>query len=188
MIAVRQEARRAGQKLAGGVSPRNAADDEMEPRRGDENKTSMSYTSMNYHVVFSTKDRRPFLQDDLLPRVCQYAGGMVRELNGVLLEANGQPDHLHLALVIPPTLAVSDFIGKVKAYASGWIHRALPDLEAFKWQDGYAAFTVSPSALDKVIAYIRGQQEHHKTLSFEEELMSLLDKHGIEYDPAKLRA
>ena len=148
----------------------------------------MSYTSMNYHVVFSTKDRRPFLQDDLLTRTCQYIGGMVRELNGVLLEANGQPDHLHMAIVIPPTSAASDFIGKVKAYASGWIHRTFPDLQDFRWQDGYAAFTVSPSALAKVIAYIQTQQEHHKTLTFEEELARLLDKHEIEYDAANLRA
>ena len=148
----------------------------------------MSYTSMNYHVVFSTKDRRPFLQGELLCRTCRYIGGIVRELNGVLLEAGGQSDHLHLASVIPTTSAVADFVGKTKAYTSGWIHRSFNDLQDFRWQNGYAAFTVSPSALDKVIAYIRTQQEHHHTLSFEEELTRLLDRHGIEYNAANLRA
>ena len=148
----------------------------------------MSYTSMNYHIVFSTKDRRPFLQGDSFSRTCQYTGGIIRELGGVLLSSGGQPDHLHLAAVVPPTMAVSDFVGKVKANASGWLRQTVPDLRDFRWQDGYAAFTVSLSALPDVRRYIEGQGEHHKKLSFEQELMTLLDKHGIEYDPMRLNA
>ncbi len=148
----------------------------------------MSYTCLNYHVTFSTKDRRPFLQGTLVERTCRYIGGMIRKMDGVLLKGNGQPDHLHLAVVIPATSAVADFVGKVKSYASGWIHREMPDLNDFAWQDGYAALTVSPSVLPDVIDYIERQGEHHATTSFEEELKALLDKHGIEYDAGELRA
>jgi len=146
----------------------------------------MSYTRLNYHVTFSTKDRRPLIEPDLLDRTCRYLGGMIREMGGVLLKANGQPDHLHLAVVIPAASPLADFIGKIKSYSTGWIHRTFPKLNDFAWQNGYAAFTVSPSVLDDVICYIDRQREHHAALTFEQELMKLLDKHGIEYDPAKL--
>ena len=71
----------------------------------------MSYTSLNYHIVFSTKDRRPYLKGDALPRVCEYLGGIARKLDGVLLCAGGQPDHLHLAVVVPATKSVAKFVG-----------------------------------------------------------------------------
>ena len=142
----------------------------------------MSYTSLFYHIVFSTKDRRALLRDDTLQRTCQYMGGIARKLDGQLLLADGMPDHVHLAAEIHPSLAVASFIGRVKANASGWIHETFPDLRDFQWQDGYAAFSVSPSVLPAVKEYILRQAQHHKTVSFEEELVALLRKHGIEYD------
>ncbi len=148
----------------------------------------MSYTSLFYHVVFSTKGRATLLTEDLLDRTGQYIGGIVRGLKGQLLVAGGTPDHIHLAGVIPPTEAVSDFIGKVKSNSSGWIHETFPEMRDFRWQDGYAAFSVSPSILPKVKQYIRSQGEHHKQQTFEEELIALLDKHGVEYDERYLWA
>jgi len=92
------------------------------------------------------------------------------------------PDHVHLATVIHPTTALAEFIGKVKANTSGWIHKTFPDLREFYWQEGYAAFSISPSMLLQVKRYIRSQQKHHKKLTFKQELIALLKRHGVQYD------
>ncbi len=142
----------------------------------------VSYTALFYHIVFSTKERRSMLSQDILPRVCQYMGGIARNLKGQILVGNGAPDHIHLLGTIPATATVAEFVGKVKANATGWIHETQEDLREFAWQDGYAAFSVSPSVLPHVKQYIRTQQEHHRKMSFQEELVVLLEKHGVEYD------
>jgi len=148
----------------------------------------MSYTNLFYHIVFSTKERRALLTDELLPRVIQYIGGIIRQLKGQLLEGGGISDHVHLAVTIPPTSTVGDFVGTFKANSTNWIHKTFPGLATFSWQDGYAAFTVSPSAMARMKQYIRSQQEHHRRMSFQEELMALLEKHGIEYDERYISA
>jgi REP element-mobilizing transposase RayT len=148
----------------------------------------MSYASLFYHIVFSTRQRRPFLSDALMPRLIEYAGGIAHNLQGQILAAGGAADHLHVAAAVHPTAAVSAFIGQMKAGSSGWVHKTFPDMGTFGWQDGYAAFSVSPSVMPKVKAYIRRQREHHRKVSFEEELIALLEKHGIEYDERYIRA
>ena len=142
----------------------------------------MSYTNLKYHIVFSTKQRRPLIESTLLPRLQEYVGGIVRELDGKLLEANGPEDHMHLCIQAKPTIAVSDLVGKIKANSSGWVHKTFPHLRDFAWQDGYAAFTVAQSGLSILSKYIHAQQEHHKKQSFQEELIALLKLHGIDYD------
>jgi len=142
----------------------------------------MSFTNLNYHIVFATKDRRPSMSPELLPRICEYIAGVIYNHNGTPLIINGMPDHLHMAVNVAPTIALSDFVRDVKANASRWIHETFPDLQSFGWQNGYSAFTVSRSAKDLIVAYIAHQQEHHKTMTFQEELVALLDKHEIEYD------
>ncbi|MGC9454243.1 MAG: IS200/IS605 family transposase [Phycisphaerae bacterium] len=142
----------------------------------------MSYTNLIYHVVFSTKQRRPILTADVRERVFEYLGGIIRKLDAKLLRAGGADDHVHLALSGPATLAVAELVRKIKANTSRWVHLKLPEQHDFAWQDGYAAFSVSLSALDRVLDYIANQQEHHRRMTFEEELKALLDKHGIEYD------
>ncbi len=143
----------------------------------------MSYTSLNYHIVFSTKDRKPLLSNEHLQAVCRYIGGILQNNKGCLLASNGIPNHIHLAASLHPQTNLSDCLREVKASSSHWLHKESAGMEHFSWQDGYSAFSVSYSGLDKVVAYIEGQAEHHKTLSFEEELTALLKKHHIEYDP-----
>ena len=148
----------------------------------------MSYTKFQHHIVFSTKERRPFLQGDRLTRTCEYIGGIIREEGGQMLAGGGMPDHVHVAAILRPTVAPADFVRVVKTNSSGWVHKTFPDLAGFHWQDGYAAFSVSASAMPRVIAYVRGQAEHHRSMSFQEELIGLLEKHGIEYDERYLFA
>jgi REP element-mobilizing transposase RayT len=142
----------------------------------------MSYTYLNYHVVSGTKNRQAIISPELLPRLCQYMGGIVRNLGGHSIEFNGMEDHMHMVLSIPPTIAVAKFIGDLKANSSGWIHDEFPNMRDFGWQDGYSIFTISPSVLPSVVKYVQGQQEHHKKMSFREELIWLYKNHGITFD------
>ncbi|MHC4289894.1 MAG: IS200/IS605 family transposase [Planctomycetota bacterium] len=143
----------------------------------------MSYTCLYYHIVFSTKERRRYLNEEQVQAVCKYIGGILRNQKGCLLTGNGMSDHLHLAASLHPQTCISDCLQHIKGSSSKWIHETYPDLELSCWQDGYSAFSVSYSGLDKVTAYIRNQQAHHKKQTFEEELISLLKKHKIDYDP-----
>jgi len=142
----------------------------------------MSYTKLQHHIVFATKDRHPFLQGEALSRTCEYIGGIIREQHGQMLAAGGMADHVHLAAVLPPSAAPVDILRILKTNSSRWVHKTFSSLADFHWQDGYAAFSVSASAMPHVIAYVRGQAQHHRTQSFEEEFIALLKRHGIEYD------
>ncbi|MFW6146174.1 MAG: IS200/IS605 family transposase [Planctomycetota bacterium] len=143
----------------------------------------MAYTKLTYQIVFSTKERRPFLQGDVFDRVCDSIGGILREQKAHAFALAGMPDHLHLAVLARPTVALADLIRTVKANSSRWIHAELPELRSFSWQETYSAFSVLESAVPDVVRYVRGQQKHHQKLTFREELIVLLTKHGVEYDP-----
>jgi REP element-mobilizing transposase RayT len=92
------------------------------------------------------------------------------------------PDHIHILTVLPPTIALSDALRKIKTNSSKWVHESKSDLAKFGWQDGYAAFTVSKSQVDSVREYIRAQKSHHAERDFKAELLELLARHEIEYD------
>ena len=141
-----------------------------------------TYTSLHYHVVFSTKNRQPFLGEAIRERLFAYLGGISRENGMNALEIGGVADHVHLLLSIPTSLAVSKAVQLLKGGSSHWVKEAFPNLIDFAWQDGYAAFTVSQSQLDDVRAYIRSQAEHHRTKTFVEEYRAFLSRHRVEYD------
>ena len=141
-----------------------------------------TYTNLLVHMIFSTKDRVPLLDAELKPRLFPYMGGIVHELGGTALLINGPSDHVHMLLLLPAKVTVSEIAGKVKANSSGWVHREFPDRRTFAWQTGYAAFTVSHSQKQSVLDYIANQEEHHRKLSFKEELIAFLKKHEIQYD------
>jgi len=139
-----------------------------------------TYTNFLYHIVFSTKERIPFIVDELKPRLYDYIGGTIRGLDGVLLEIGGMPDHVHLLTKIKPTVKFSDFMRDLKANTSKRANEITNG--RFEWQDGYGAFTVGESQVESVRRYIQNQQEHHRGTSFEDEFKDLLHKSGVEYD------
>ena len=141
-----------------------------------------TYTSLHYHVVFSTKNRQPFLAEAIRERLFAYLGGMARENGMNALEIGGVADHVHLLLSIPASLAVSKALQLLKGGSSHWLKTTFPNMTEFAWQDGYAAFTISQSQLDDVQTYIRSQPEHHRTKTFVEEYKTFLARHRIEYD------
>src|SRR5262245_20017463 len=140
-----------------------------------------SYTQLLYHIVYSTKERRPWLKG-IRGRVHAYLGGGIRDEGGTALCVGGVDDHVHILARLRQDKAISAVIGAIKANSSGWIHREFSELAEFEWQVGYAAFTVSKSQEGHLRRYIDGQEEHHRTRSFQEELILLLKAHGIKYD------
>lgn len=144
-----------------------------------------SYSNLLFHVVFSTKQRRPLISTTWRGELDRYIGGIVREKRGTLLEIGGMPDHLHLALRLRADTAVANMVRDIKANSSRWIREREPELD-FHWQDGYGAFSVSKSQFGSVIDYIRTQEEHHRPIRFEDEFRLLLERHEIEYDPKYL--
>ena len=145
-----------------------------------------SYTNLLYHLVFSTKDRRPLITPDKEVRLYEYMGGIVRGLGGISLEINGTEDHLHQLVKLRPDKSVSEVLRDLKANASGWMHDIFPSLKNFSWQRGYGAFTVSHSNVDDVRNYIRRQKEHHRKISFRDEIIQFLKANEIPYDERHL--
>jgi len=141
-----------------------------------------SYTCLHYHLIFATKNRKPFLQPELRDRLHEYLGGIIRDNQGRLLAAGGMADHVHLLIGLHPGTALSDLLCQVKSSSSKWIHETFAGLRGFGWQDGYGAFSVSSSALEQVRRYIAGQEEHHRTVSFQEEFIEFLTRHNVPYD------
>jgi putative transposase len=142
-----------------------------------------TYTNLIYHVVFSTKNRYGFITPTIEEELFKYIGGIIRGIDGVCLEINGMPDHLHILMKLPPKIAVSNALRDIKANSSKWVNETKKGLHKFGWQDGYAAFTVSRSQVEPVRQYIRNQKAHHAQRDFKTELLALLEKHGVEYDP-----
>jgi REP element-mobilizing transposase RayT len=141
-----------------------------------------TYTDLLVHVIFSTKDRAPFLDAELKPRLFPYMGGIVRELGAVALLINGPTDHVHILLLCPAKIGLSEIVGKVKSNSSGWVHREFPAKWNFTWQTGFAGFSVSRSQKQSVLDYIAKLEEHHRKISFKEEFIAFLKKHEIEYE------
>lgn len=141
-----------------------------------------TYTSLYYHVVFSTKKRKPLIGTGIRERLWAFLGGIARENKMKALCVGGMEDHIHLLIMAPPTLAPSKMVQWVKGGSSKWIHDTFSQMHNFAWQDGYGVFTVSKSQVPDIIRYIQGQGEHHRVKTFQEEYLLFLQKHEIEYD------
>jgi putative transposase len=141
-----------------------------------------SFTSVLVHCVWSTKKREPILGSDIRNRLWRYLGGIARENKMKALAVGGAADHVHALISLPATLAVSKALQLLKGNSSKWIHETFPNLHSFEWQQGYGAFSIAISGVDATIAYIRTQAEHHRKRSFREEFVTMLRRHGFDYD------
>jgi len=142
---------------------------------------SSTFLSLHYHLVFSTKERRPFIADAWRSRLFEYLGGTVNGLTGFSQGVGGTADHVHLLVGLKSTHCLADFMRELKKASSIWVHETI-GLKTFAWQEGYGAFTVSATARDQVKQYIANQAEHHRVKTFREELEELLQRAGIEYE------
>ena len=139
-----------------------------------------TFFSLHYHIVFSTKERRPSSRAEWRPRLHSYLGGIIRRMNGVAEIVGGVDDHVHLMASLRPVHCLADVMRDLKKDSTNWVKDNLD--RRFAWQEGYAAFTVSPSATDAVRSYIRRQESHHRKHSFVDELKELLGKAGVAYE------
>jgi REP element-mobilizing transposase RayT len=143
---------------------------------------SHTFTKLLTHIIFSTKQRRSLMDDELQMRLFPHLGGIIREMGGTPLTINGPSDHVHLLVQTKASVAIAKLVETVKSNSTGWVHREWRERWAFAWQEGYGAFSVGPVQVPEVIKYIAGQKEHHRKISFQEEFVSFLQKYGIEYD------
>jgi len=142
-----------------------------------------TYSNLLHHVTFSTKDRSRTIQEAWARRLHQYMAGVARKEFGKALAIGGTDDHVHGLLVLPTTVCIAEAMRKWKSLSSKWINETLSLPHRFAWQNGYGAFTVNHSNASTVAAYVESQAEHHKRMTFQEEFIALLERHGIEYDP-----
>jgi len=143
-----------------------------------------TFFSLHYHVVFSTKERRPLIRSAWRQRLHEYLGGTIRGLGGVAEKVGGVEDHVHLLMSLRTTEVPADLVREIKKASSCWIaHRADP---LFAWQEGYSIFTVSYTHSRALRRYIATQEEHHRKVAFLEELKRLLNRNGVKYDPKYL--
>jgi putative transposase len=131
-------------------------------------------------VVFSTKERKKLIEKREQPKLWSYMAGIGRNHGFIVIANGGIEDHVHLLIQLPPVMALSKAVLFLKSNSSRWMNeRGI----RFAWQEGYGAFSVSASNIDAVIRYIEDQEMHHRKMTFEQEFLALLRKHGIEFDP-----
>ena len=141
-----------------------------------------TYTQLYTHIVFHTKSTGIVMRDEDLGRVFKYIGGIIRSEGSIPFAVGGVVDHIHILMTLPKTVTMSDFVRVIKAKSSKWLKSVDSCYESFQWQEGYGAFSVSPSVMERTKNYIFGQAEHHKTKSYHDEYCETLDAYGIKYD------
>jgi REP element-mobilizing transposase RayT len=142
---------------------------------------SRTFTNLLTHVIFSTKDREPFIVPEIKFELLAYLGGLTRELKGKAYGINATADHVHLLISLPPVVSISEALRFIKSNSSGWVHDKRPR-RSFAWQLGYGAFSVSKSNAPEVLKYIGNQEHHHRKWTFKDEFVDLLRRHEIDYD------
>lgn len=143
---------------------------------------SQSLCKLYLHIIFHVKNTSPTVENEHLERLHSYLGGLVNTTGCQVICVGGTENHVHVLVMFSKTETVAHVVEEIKRNSSRWIKTVSPKYEKFAWQSGYAAFSVSQSQVDTVIAYIRNQAEHHKKHSFKDEYLDFLRLHKIEYD------
>ncbi len=141
-----------------------------------------SLSELLVHLIFSTKDREPFLTPAIRSDMHGYLAATIRLLDAECYRVGGTADHVHLAIRLPRTVTVAKLVQTAKANSSKWAKTLNPALRHFAWQRGYGVFSVSKTHLRPLVDYIDHQEEHHRTLTFQDEYRKLLVKLGVEFD------
>lgn len=144
-----------------------------------------TFLGLHYHLLFSTRHREPTIAATWRERLHEYLGGTISGLGGFPQGVGGVADHVHLLVGLKATHCLADVLRELKKSASAWVHAEI-GLRSFAWQEGYAAFTVSPTSRAAIRKYIANQADHHRRCSFREELVAMLGKAGVQYDPKYL--
>jgi putative transposase len=141
-----------------------------------------SLSNVLVHIIFSTKERAACLDDAIRPRLHAYLATVARESGCECPRVGGTLDHVHLAVHLSRTLTIAKLVETVKTSSSKWLKPQSPSLAEFAWQRGYGAFSVGPTDLDALLAYIDNQEKHHRSRTFQEEYRVFLNKYGVAFD------
>ncbi|MCE5231463.1 IS200/IS605 family transposase [bacterium] len=141
-----------------------------------------SYSNILIHLIFSTKHRTRNIKPIIKSGLYGYMSGVFENIDCYPILINGASDHVHALFGLSPNQALADVIRTIKTNSSKWVHENFPVFSHFGWQEGYAAFSVSESKREHVIAYIQKQEEHHKKQSFVDEYVAFLKAHRIPFD------
>jgi REP element-mobilizing transposase RayT len=143
---------------------------------------SQSLSKVILHIIFSTKEREPWIDQDVRPRLHSYLATVCRDSGGETYRVGGMADHVHIVTTLLRTLSQAELVEEIKTTSSKWMKLLAPQYRNFYWQRGYGAFSVSPSQLGDVIEYVVDQQEHHRTRTFQDEYREMLRKCGVAFD------
>lgn len=143
---------------------------------------AQSLSSILIHLVFSTKDREPFITTEIEPELHAYMATIFQGCKSPSLLVGGTRDHIHALFVLSRTWTLADVVEEVKTNSSKWIKSKGQAYRQFHWQSGYGAFSIGQSQAQRVKAYITNQKEHHRRRTFQDELRALLKKYAVEYD------
>ena len=141
-----------------------------------------SLSQVLLHIIFSTKNRYPFIDEGIAPELYDYLGGTCLQLGCQPLKVGGHLDHVHISCALSRTLAIMDLLKKVKQESSKWMKTKGSEYVGFYWQDGYAAFSFSLKEASRIVHYIENQKSHHRFMNFQDECRGLFQKYGIEWD------
>ena len=141
-----------------------------------------SLTKLYAHLVFSTKNRSPFISDEIRPRVHGYLATVIRSIDSPYVVVGGVADHVHILFDMGKMHAPVEFVEQVKRESSKFVKTLGPEYSDFYWQRGYGMFSVSPTLLEDAESYLRNQVEHHQKKTFQEEFQEFLRRYGIDYD------
>lgn len=141
-----------------------------------------SLVKLATHITFSTKHRQPFIDDAIEPSLHAYLGSVLHSVDCIPVKIGGYTDHVHILCLLSRKIALMDVMEEIKKRSSKWIKGEGELYQNFYWQEGYGAFSVNPTEMDKVIGYIDNQHEHHRKITFQDEFRAFLKKYGIEYD------
>jgi putative transposase len=141
-----------------------------------------SFTSLNIHFVFSTKNRKCLIDDQIKSRLWEYMGGIAKQQNMKAIAIGGTSNHIHMLVSLPAAITPAKSVQLIKSNSSKWVNEEFPNKRGFCWQVGYSGFSVSPRQIQKVINYINAQEECHRIKSFEEEYIGFLQNSGISYE------
>ena len=141
-----------------------------------------TYTQIHIQFVFAVKHRKGIIHNSFKDDLYKYITGIIQTHNHKLLAINGMPDHIHILIGMRPTQSISDLLQDIKGSSSKWINEKKFLNVKFEWQEGYGAFSYSKSSVEKVINYIKNQEEHHRRKTFKEEYLKLLEDFEIDFD------
>ena len=137
----------------------------------------------NYiHIVFSTKNRQPFIQPPVEAELHHYLGGICNNLGCQVIKIGGYTDHVHILCMLSRKIALMKLLEEIKSHSSKWIKTKGDSYRNFYWQEGYGAFSVNPSEVETVVAYVTNQHRHHSKKTFQEEYLAFLKKYKVPYD------